>query len=113
LALNDTVDVWVSDLYRAARLVVKEAVPLEGVPLLRLRADPSQGDPDPRFFQSIRGLMNVTTPTAGPVQGRGGEGSAMRREERQAVACPPTCTSCHSLHFCTWAERGTTSRAYP
>ena len=46
-------------------------VKLGGVPLLRMRADPAQGDPDPRFFQYIRGLMNVTAPTAGE-QGRGG-----------------------------------------
>lgn len=67
LQLNDTVEAWVGELYRAARLIANEQVSLEGVPLLRMRADMSQADPDPRFFQTIRGLMNLTTPmAAGP-----------------------------------------------
>ena len=60
-------------------------VRLSGLPLLRLRADLSQGDPDPRFFQYIRGLMNVTAPTAGE-QGRG-QGRADLICFR--VCCPP------------------------
>ena len=64
-------------------------VKLGGVPLLRMRADPAQGDPDPRFFQYIRGLMNVTTPTAGE-QGRGGQG---RAGFLAAVVAPPVQTT--------------------
>jgi hypothetical protein len=39
-------------------------VALGRVPALRLRADPRQGDPDPRYFQYIKGLMNITSPRA-------------------------------------------------
>lgn len=41
------------------------------MPLLRFRPDPTQGDPDERYFQYIRGLMNITSPMAA-----GGGGSA-------------------------------------
>ncbi len=36
-----------------------------GVPLLRMRFDPAAGDVDPRFYQYVRGLWNITSPTAG------------------------------------------------
>lgn len=38
-----------------------------GVPVLRFRPDPAQRQPDPRYYQQIKGLMNVTSPmAAGP-----------------------------------------------
>lgn len=36
-----------------------------GVPLLRLRFDPAASDVDPRYYQYVRGLWNITSPTAG------------------------------------------------
>lgn len=67
LKLNDSVHVWVGDLYRATRLIAAEEVVANGVPLLRLRPDPSILRPDPRYFQTIQGLMNISGPAvAGP-----------------------------------------------
>ncbi|KAL4431087.1 hypothetical protein ABPG75_006343 [Micractinium tetrahymenae] len=67
LKLNDSVHVWVGDLYRATQLIAAEEVNANGVPLLRLRPDPSILKPDPRYFQTIQGLMNISGPAvAGP-----------------------------------------------
>ena len=44
------------------------------MPLLRLRGDPAQAAPDPRFYQTLRGLMNVTAPMAAAAAGGGSSG---------------------------------------
>jgi len=49
-------------------------VDLGGVPLLRLRFDMTQVDPDPRYFQQYRGLMNLTGPLACEWAGSGNQG---------------------------------------
>ncbi|KAL4421970.1 hypothetical protein ABPG77_010993 [Micractinium sp. CCAP 211/92] len=65
LKLNDSVHVWVGDLYRATRLIAAEQVIAHGVPLVRLRPDPAILSPDPRYFQTIQGLMNISGPAVG------------------------------------------------
>lgn len=60
MRVNDTALVWVGEIFRAVSLVAAEPARLHGVPLLRLRSDPHEGDVDPRYYQYIRGLMNVT-----------------------------------------------------
>eukprot|EP00887_Chlorella_sp_A99_P005592 scaffold1.g5592.t1 len=72
LALNDSLVVWTGELFRAAALQAEEQVELGGLPLLRLRPDPSQAGPDPRYFQYVRGLMNVTSPLATGPHGAAG-----------------------------------------
>lgn len=69
-------------------------VRLEGIPLLRLRADPAQGNPDPRFFQTIRGLMNVTSPTAGE-QSATGWVPQLRGWCRRPPISPHACRATH------------------
>lgn len=72
------VDVWVGEAFRAVRLLEGEGpgaggVSVHGVPVLRFRPDPAQREPDPRYYQDIQGLMNVTVPMAtgpeGPQEG--------------------------------------------
>lgn len=75
LTKDDSVDVWAGEIFRAARLVVdlngtmshNGTVLLDGVKLLRFVPDPSQALPNPAYYQTIHGLMNVTSPTAGGV----------------------------------------------
>ena len=40
-----------------------------GVPLLRLGFDPAASEVDPRYYQFLRGLWNITSPTAGEAEG--------------------------------------------
>lgn len=63
--LNSTVDVWVGELYRAAKLVAVNTTNLHGVDLLRFVPTEGAAAPDPRYFQTIQGLMNITSPQAG------------------------------------------------
>ncbi|KFM25479.1 Scavenger receptor class B member 1 [Auxenochlorella protothecoides] len=56
--------VWVGEAFRAATLLAQEETSLHGVPLIRLRTDPHQGDINPTYFQYIQGLMNITGPMA-------------------------------------------------
>lgn len=129
LAVGDSVELWLGEIYRAIRLIAEEqarcclaaaavllrlplALPLlllacllarwagpaagaltgprapaflpqieeSGVPLLRLRFDPKASAPDPTFFQYVRGLWNITSPTAGGrAQGRRQAGSRRAR----------------------------------
>lgn len=72
LAVGQTVEVWVGELFRVAQLVAEEQVTLGPVPLLRFRADPKQGDPDDRYFQYVQGLMNITSPKAAGPSGKPG-----------------------------------------
>lgn len=44
-----------------------------GVPLVRLRPDPAILSPNPRYFQTIQGLMNISGPAVGAyLPGHGG-----------------------------------------
>jgi hypothetical protein len=88
----------VGELFRAGRLVAAERTRLGGVPLLRLRADPSQGDPDPRFFQAIRGLMNVTAPMAGAGGGAVlGDLPSSHTQLPRVLSCAPCLSRGHSV----------------
>lgn len=56
---------WVGELYRAAKLVAVNTTNLHGVDLLRFVPTEGAAAPDPRYFQTIQGLMNITSPQAG------------------------------------------------
>jgi hypothetical protein len=69
------VEVWAGETFRAARLLEgygplglpAKNIKAGGVPVLRFRPDPAAADVDPRYFQAVRGLLNVTAPfAAGP-----------------------------------------------
>ena len=64
LTAGDSVLVWAPELFRSASMTANSTASLEGVSLLRFRPDPSQGEPNPMFYQTFQGLMNVTSPTA-------------------------------------------------
>jgi len=71
--------VWVGELFRSARLMPmilpgeNPHTSLGGLPLVRYRPDVSLQDPDPRYFQEVRGLMNITSPMAGGPTGKAGQ----------------------------------------
>ena len=44
------------------------------VPALRVRIDPPQLEPDERYFQYVRGLINITAPKAAGEGSRAGRG---------------------------------------
>lgn len=64
LKSGDVVRVWAPEMYRSAALTTNTTADLEGVNLLRFRPDPAQGLPNPTYFQTYQGLMNITSPTA-------------------------------------------------
>lgn len=71
-------------------------VVVNGVPLLRLRPDPSILRPDPRYYQTIQGLMNISGPAVGactPPTGHQGR-SALGLRPRSAPA--PAAARWHS-----------------
>jgi hypothetical protein len=45
--------------------------------LLRFRPDPAQADPDPRYYQFLKGMLNVTAPMQSGPDGSGGLGPAV------------------------------------
>lgn len=68
--------VWVGEAFRAAKLkpmlLPGEKLPfkLAGLEVIRYRPDLSLREPDPRYFQFVSGLMNVTSPMAGGALGK-------------------------------------------
>eukprot|EP00803_Ostreobium_quekettii_P000329 evm.model.scf_1109.2 EVM.evm.TU.scf_1109.2 scf_1109:16382-23924(+) len=67
MADNETMTVWVNELFRAVELSPIGSVEKDGVRLLRYELDPSMANADPRFYQYVEGLFNATSPTvAGP-----------------------------------------------
>ncbi len=65
LHINSTVDVWVGELYRAAKLIAVNTTNLHGVELLRFVPTEGASAPNPHYYQTIQGLMNITSPQAG------------------------------------------------
>ena len=64
LKSGDSITVWAPELFRSASMTANSTASLEGVSLLRFGPDPSQGAPNPTYYQTFQGLMNVTGPTA-------------------------------------------------
>ncbi len=64
LKSGDSVKVWAPEVYKSAGLIGNTTVSLDGVDLLRFRPDPAQGLPNPTYFQTYQGLVNVTSPVA-------------------------------------------------
>ena len=64
LKSGDSVTVWAPALFKSASMTANTTVSLDGVHLLRFGPDPSQGEPNPAYYQTFQGLMNVTSPTA-------------------------------------------------
>ncbi|KAL0022764.1 hypothetical protein WJX79_001660 [Trebouxia sp. C0005] len=86
LKSGDKVNVWAPEVYKSATLITNTTVDLDGVNLLRFRPDLAQGSPNPTYFQTYQGLMNITSPTAAGPEGRAG------------VPGPPIFLS--NAHFC-------------
>lgn len=64
LTSGDSITVWAPELFKSASMTANGTASLEGVSLLRFGPDPSQGEPNPTYYQTFQGLMNVTSPTA-------------------------------------------------
>jgi hypothetical protein len=76
LRKGDELQVWVGDVFRYFTLIEgfgpgAESPKVGNVPVLRFRPDPTQRAPDPRYYQSIPGLMNITAPMAASMGGVG------------------------------------------
>ena len=76
LRKGDELQVWVGDVFRWFTLIEGFGPGAENpkvgfVPVLRFRPDPMQRAPDPRYYQSIPGLMNITAPMAAEMGGVG------------------------------------------
>ncbi|KXZ42318.1 hypothetical protein GPECTOR_162g133 [Gonium pectorale] len=68
--------VWITELFRSAVLLFKEEVELHGVRMLRFEPDPAESAPDVCHRQRIRGMANVTAPTAVGPTGNGSSPAA-------------------------------------
>ena len=76
LRRGDEIKVWVGDVFRWFTLIEgfgpgAESAKVGFVPVLRFRPDPTQREPDPRYYQSVPGLMNITAPMAAQSGGVG------------------------------------------
>jgi hypothetical protein len=76
LRKGDELQVWVGDVFRYFTLIEgfgpgAESPKVGSVPVLRFRPDPTQREPDPRYYQSVPGLMNITAPMAADMGGVG------------------------------------------
>jgi CD36 family len=76
LRKGDELTVWVGDVFRYFTLIEgfgpgAESPKVGNVPVLRFRPDPTQRAPDPRYYQSVPGLMNITAPMAASMGGIG------------------------------------------
>lgn len=93
LKSGDKVNVWAPEVYKSATLITNTTVDLDGVNLLRFRPDLAQGSPNPTYFQTYQGLMNITSPTAA------GQSSSSTADYL-SMQCEALCTdSCPCLHF--------------
>ena len=63
---GDKVRVWAGEAYRSIEFVSENDGDFKvgSVPVLKLRPDPAQREPDPRYYQYIKGLMNITSPSS-------------------------------------------------
>lgn len=76
------------------------------MPVRRYRADPTTGEPDPRFFQTIRGLMNITGPRAsGGFWGTAAEGRKEGCKATPAMCCPARVPTKPMLHWRSMAPQ--------
>ncbi|PNW71524.1 hypothetical protein CHLRE_16g657950v5 [Chlamydomonas reinhardtii] len=91
LQRNESLRVWITELYRSAVLLYKGDVELHGVKLYRFEPDPREGDPDPCRHQTIRGLANVTVPTAVGPNGNGSDANAAAHGVRLLMSLPHFC----------------------
>ena len=64
LRSGDSIRLWAPELFKSVNMTANTSESLGGVNLLRFRPDVSQGDPNPVYFQTYQGLMNVTSPVA-------------------------------------------------
>ena len=64
LRSGDSVRVWAPELFKSASMTADTTASLDSINLLRFRPDPSQGEPNPIYYQTYQGLMNITSPTA-------------------------------------------------
>lgn len=76
LRKGDSLTVWVGDVFRYFTLIEgfgpgADDAHVGPVPVLRFRPDPTQRDPDPRYYQTVPGLMNITAPMAAASGGVG------------------------------------------
>lgn len=61
---GDRVQVWAGEAYRSIEFVSEQHGDFKvgNVPVIKFRPDPAQKEPDPRYYQYIKGLMNITSP---------------------------------------------------
>ncbi|KAG2485799.1 hypothetical protein HYH03_015510 [Edaphochlamys debaryana] len=64
LRRGEALRVWIAELFRSAALRYEEDTELHGVTLWRYKPDPREGEVDPCHYQTIRGLANVSIPSA-------------------------------------------------
>ncbi|KAG2441772.1 hypothetical protein HXX76_003385 [Chlamydomonas incerta] len=91
LQRNESLRVWITELFRSAVLLYKGDVELHGVRLYRFEPDPHEGDPDACHHQTIRGLANVTVPSAVGPNGNGSDANAAAHGVRLFMSLPHFC----------------------
>eukprot|EP00198_Chlamydomonas_reinhardtii_P008572 XP_001697909.1 predicted protein [Chlamydomonas reinhardtii] len=115
LQRNESLRVWITELYRSAVLLYKGDVELHGVKLYRFEPDPREGDPDPCRHQTIRGLANVTVPTAVGPNGNGSDANAAAHGVDPAVSAALEGVECDRSRHATFLDvepnTGVTMRA--
>ncbi|PNH05401.1 hypothetical protein TSOC_008337 [Tetrabaena socialis] len=108
LSRQDSLRVWITELYRSSALLYDSDVDLHGVRLLRFVPDPREGEPDACHHQRIRGLLNVTVPTAvGP---NGNASSPAAHGVRLYMSLPHYCLVRHLYGMWAGGEEGTGGR---
>ncbi|GAX79808.1 hypothetical protein CEUSTIGMA_g7248.t1 [Chlamydomonas eustigma] len=88
---DEALPIWVPQLYRTMPLVYVQDVEWLGVQFLRFWMDPKTYEPDDCHFQTIKGLLNITSPKAVGYNGAAGSSTG-----------PPILVS--PSHFCLCDE---------
>ncbi|KAG2451781.1 hypothetical protein HYH02_003559 [Chlamydomonas schloesseri] len=91
LQRNESLRVWITELFRSAALLYRGDVELHGIKLFRFEPDPREGEPDPCHHQAIRGLANVTVPQAVGPNGNGSDANGAAHGVPLFMSLPHFC----------------------
>lgn len=66
---DEELSIWVTQMYRAMKLHKASESDLHDIHMFRYRISPSFWESDPKYFSQFKGLINVTSNSAGGEQG--------------------------------------------
>lgn len=94
ISRDERLPVWVAPLFRSEDFIYREDVSWGGIDFLRFGPDPAGLAPNDCLFQTLPGLMNITTPKAVGINGTAGTstGPPLYVSQPHFCLCDPSLT---------------------